>query len=121
MRKFSVFFLLSIVLFSCQNQPVKPINRKDTVICAYVQLNNWRFNTAEVWAHTDRVWLKDSGLDGTIAVVRQIRLQLPLLKSDSIMDSVKHTLLKITPRFDLPLSDTLNHYIHILDTLHFRK
>ena len=119
MKLFSLIFISLIALSSCQNDRNASVNETDTCVVAYIDQGSWRFNTAQIWAKTDRKWAKDSGLDAEMAVVRQIRLQLTPVKSDSIMDSVKHSLLKVIPRYGLPLPDSLTHYIHILDTLHY--
>jgi hypothetical protein len=115
---FCAFVICSIINYSCNSGP-KSFSKTDTVICAYQENHQWRFNLAQVYAHTGRMWVGDSGLESKMGVIREIRLGLPVAKTDSVFDSVKHSLLVIIPHFGAPLQDSLNHYIHILDTLHF--
>lgn len=119
MRKFSVVALLFITFSSCQNSTVHVKEKIDTVVVAYIENGHWRFNKAIAWTHLGRTFVSDSGLEAKEGPVTQMRLLLPSMKSDSMMDSVKHLLISITERYQpLFLSDTLTHYLHILDTLH---
>ena len=118
MKYLALFLLATVVNYSC-NSGSKSFSKTDTIICAYQQNGQWRFNLAQVYAHTGRMWVGDSGLESKIGVIREIRLGLPAIKTDSVFDSVSHSLAVIIPRFDLPLVDSLNKYIHLLDPIRF--
>jgi hypothetical protein len=120
MRYFSLLVIL--VMFGCGGSGggSKKVDRVDTMVAAYVENGNWRFNTAKVYTHMGRKFKDDSTLAAENGVVQQISLQLPPVKADSIMDTVSHKLLKIIPRYGLPIADSLNKYVHLLDTLHYK-
>lgn len=114
----SLVLVVLVVLFGCGSTANSKLNRTDTLVCAYVENGNWRFNTAKVWTHMGRKFKDDSTLAAETGLIQQISLQVPPVKADSIMDTVSHKLLKIIPRYASPLPDSLNHYVHLLDTLH---
>jgi hypothetical protein len=109
---------LCVVIFSCNSTP-KQINRTDTVIVAYNQNGQYIFNKAIVWTHMGRKFKSDSGLEAEIGVIQQFALRLPTVKSDSVVDTVTHKLIRINDQYPIVfLPDSLSHYLHIIDTLH---
>jgi hypothetical protein len=110
-----------LVLFSCNSGAKSSTNasKLDTCVVAYNQNGQYTFNKAIVWTHSGRKFKSDSGLDAEIGTITQFALRLPTTKSDSIIDSTTHKLIRVkdsySPTF---LADSLSKYIHIIDTLH---
>lgn len=106
-------------LISCGHSTPKNVSRTDTVIVAYNNGAGWQFNTAIDRAYVGRKWLKESGLDAKEDICNEFRIQLPPSKGDTLWDTLKHLPIRVIPHYSpVPINDTLNRYIHILDTLH---
>ena len=115
------FLALALVAFSACHQPVHKFTQKiDTVVVAYKQDGTrWMLNLAIRKQYYGRKFMSDSGLDAKMENITVFRLRLPVVKSDSLYDSVRHSLLNVRVRYQEDfLSDTLTHYIHLLDSLH---
>jgi hypothetical protein len=58
-------------------------------------------------------------LQAEMGQITQFSLRLPTTKSDSIIDSATHRLIRVKDSYPIAfLPDSLSHYIHIIDTLH---
>jgi hypothetical protein len=117
--KLSSLLVLGVLMFSACNSSSPHLDRRDTAIVAYNQNGQYIFNKAIVWTHYGRKFKSDSGLDAEMGQITQFSLRLPTSKSDSIMDSTHHKLLRVNDSYPPTfLPDSLSHYIHIIDTLH---